>query len=124
MRVLLADDSDPVRRRVAALVAEVPGAVVVAEAADATAAIAGIAAHGPDVVVLDVVMPDGGGLAVMDAMAQWPKRPIVIVLTNLVEAEVRAAFQSRGAEHFLDKTADVDRLVETLRALARRDGAR
>jgi DNA-binding NarL/FixJ family response regulator len=120
MRVLLADDSDAVRRRVAAVVAEVPSARVVGEAADATAAIAGLAAHGPDVLVLDVMMPGGGGLAVMDAIAGWAARPTVIVFTNLVDDEVRAAFLARGADHFLDKSADVDRLAEVLRGLASR----
>lgn len=118
MRVLVADDSEAVRRRVAALVDEVPGARVVAEAGDASAAVAALAAYGPDVLVLDVVMPGGGGLAVMDAMAAWPTRPLVIVFTNLAEGEVRAAFLARGADHFLDKSADADRLMELLRARA------
>lgn len=118
MRVLLTDDSDAVRRRVAALVSEVPGARVVAEAAEATAAIAAVAAHGPDVLVLDVMMPGGGGLAVLDAIAAWTPRPVVIVFTNLVDDEVRAAFLARGADHFLDKSADLDRLAQLLRGLA------
>src|SRR5512134_7722 len=116
MRVLVADDSEAVRRRVAALVGDVPGALVVAEAADAPSAITGVTTHAPDVLVLDVMMPGGGGLAVMDALAGRGSRPTVIVFTNLVDDELRAAFLARGADHFLDKSADVDRLMELLRA--------
>jgi DNA-binding NarL/FixJ family response regulator len=62
------------------------------------------------------MMPGGGGLAVVDALAGRGSRPTVIVFTNLVDDELRAAFLARGADHFLDKSADADRLVELLRA--------
>ena len=124
MRVLLADDSDPVRSRVAALVRGVSGARVVAEAVDAPGAIAAVAAHGPDVLVLDVMMPGGGGLAVMDALGGRARRPTVIVFTNLVDDEVRAAFRARGADHFLDKSREFDRLAVLLADLAAARGTR
>jgi DNA-binding NarL/FixJ family response regulator len=119
MRVLLADDSDTVRRRVAALVGDVPGARIVAEAADAPTAIAAAAAHRPDVIVLDVMMPGGGGRAVMDALGSGDGRAAVIVFTNHADEETRAAFLARGARHVLDKTHDIERLVAVLADLAR-----
>ena len=124
MRVLLADDSDPVRSRVAALVEDVPGARLVAEAADAPTAIAAVRAHGPDVVVLDVMMPGGGGLAVLEALGGRERRPTVIVFTNLADDEVRAAFLARGADHFLDKSREFDRLAVLLADLAAARGTR
>ena len=57
MRVVLVDDEAPARARLRALLAEIGGVTVVAEADDADSARAAVAAHTPDVLFLDIEMP-------------------------------------------------------------------
>jgi CheY-like chemotaxis protein len=69
-------------------------------------------------------MPGGGGLAVIEAVREDERRPTVVVFTNLADDEVRAAFLARGADHFLDKSREFDRLAVLLEGLAAAAGAR
>jgi DNA-binding NarL/FixJ family response regulator len=119
MRVLVADDSAMLRGRVAALVSAVPGGAVV-EASDATQAVTALGSERFDVIILDVRMPGGGGLRVLDAIAALAPRPLVIVYTSHPTPEHREAFAARGVTHFLDKARDVAELDRLLREAAGR----
>jgi DNA-binding NarL/FixJ family response regulator len=119
LRVLLADDSAVVRDRIAALIAAVDAVTVVGQPRDTDAALVAIEATRPDVVVLDLFMPGGGGLVVLNALAGRPVQPVVIVFTNFPDEEYRVACARLGVDHFLDKSHDAPtllRLIETLAA--------
>ena len=128
LRVLIADDSPRLRRLLADAVGEVAGVEVVAEVEDGAAALAGVRTHRPDVVVLDLHMPIVGGLVALRALRESGARlagarPQVIVLTNHTGDVYRDACLAEGADHFFDKSAEVDRVLGVLRALAAADVA-
>ncbi len=118
MRVFIVDDSALVRRHVAEVVEGVAGAQVVGDAATAEQALAGIRDAAPDVIILDIAFPGGGGAGVLDALESHQPRPAVIVLTNYADPEHQRAFGRRGAAAFLDKTLEFDRLGPALERLS------
>jgi DNA-binding NarL/FixJ family response regulator len=113
IRVVLADDHAIVR---AGLKAELgPTFVVVGEADDAEGAIDVVNAHQPDLVVSDLHMPRGGGLAVVRACANTA--PIVILTVSEAERDLLDAV-AEGAAGYLLKTTPIDELRTAFRTAA------
>ena len=105
IRLVLADDHQIIR---AGLKAELgPRFAVVGEADDAEGAIDVINAHRPDLVVSDLHMPRGGGLAVVRACATFV--PIVILTVSEAERDLLDAV-AEGAAGYLLKTTPIDEL--------------
>jgi len=119
MRIFIVDDAPELRARVRQAVAALPAAEVVGEACDAATAILGIGRTEPDVVVLDVVFPHGGGRAVLDVLRASAAPPVVLVLTNHPEPEYRDFFLRRGAAGVFDKSLEFESFVAALADLAR-----
>ncbi|PAP77734.1 response regulator [Rubrivirga marina] len=117
IRVLVADDSSLLRRLLCDAIREVDGVEVVAEAADGAEAIDGVRAHEPGVVVLDLQMPVMGGLQALQRLRANGLGSHVIVLTNHADAVYRSACLEAGANHFFDKSAGIDRVLEVLRQM-------
>jgi two-component system, OmpR family, response regulator len=115
--VFLVDDSDVVREHLAQLVRSVPGARVVGEADMAFDAIYAIRRLKPSVVVLDIAMPGGSGIEVLEAIRREAHRPTVIMLTNFSQDRHRERCLELGADHFLDKLSQIDRLPEVIAQL-------
>lgn len=114
LRLVLADDHPVVRRGVAADLGD--DFCVVGEAADTGEAIAVITATRPDLVVCDVHMPGGGGIAVVGRCAEIA--PIVMFTVSDAEQDVLDAVAA-GALGYLTKTTTGDELRGALRRAAR-----
>jgi DNA-binding NarL/FixJ family response regulator len=118
--VVVADDSAAFRRSLCAYLAGVPGVRVVGEAADADEAVAVTAATEPDVVLLDLVMPRGGGTSAARRIKSAREATRILLVSLLGQRELAHAVQSAGADGFVCK-ADIDtHLVEALELGARR----
>ncbi len=117
LRVLIADDEEIARRRLARLLAMIPETAVAGECADAGAVLERVREGGVDVLLLDIQMP---GLTGLDAVALLPHGgPQVIFCTAHAEHAV-GAFDA-GAVDYLQKPVDAARLQKALeRARARR----
>jgi DNA-binding NarL/FixJ family response regulator len=116
-RVLLVDDSDIIRSRVRASLSSIAGVEIVAEATDADSALRELSHRQPDIMVLDLMLPGGGGTRVLERMARSKDRPVVIVFTNFPYPEYRTRCAELGAHYFFDKTADHERLPKLIRRL-------
>src|SRR5689334_6792116 len=114
MRVFLADDSVPVRDRILALLGEMQDVKVVGHAEDSLAARALITALQPDVVILDINMPGGSGIEVLHEIKQLSPCPKVIMLTNYSQPQYRKRCLEEGADFFLDKSTEFEKLREAL----------
>ena len=108
--VFLVDDSAPIRERLEELLVQGSPARIVGEADSAATAIEGILATRPTVAVLDYRLPDGTAVDILHAVAGVARETVFIVLTNHVSAAVLAACMAAGAQHFLDKSSEFDRL--------------
>jgi two-component system response regulator MprA len=117
-RVLVAEDDQRVRDSLArALVYE---GYDVTTAVDGADALASMADGMPDVVVLDVQMPNVDGLTVCRRMRQGGDRTPVLMLTARHEVTDRVAGLDAGADDYLVKPFALDELLARLRALLRR----
>ncbi len=68
----------------------------------------------PDVVTLDIRMPELSGLKVLEAMRTESERPLVIVLSGLTELEYRDKCLQLGAEFFFNKATEFEKVIEIL----------
>ena len=115
-KVFVVDDSAVVRERLITLLAEVPNVTIAGEADRPSEAIAGIQRQRPDIVVLDISMPGGSGLQVLETVKKDKSAPMVIMLTNFDHPQYRQRCMQLGADHFLDKSNSFERVIEIVRS--------
>jgi DNA-binding NarL/FixJ family response regulator len=117
-RIVVVDDHDIARMGLVTILRGVPEFSVVAEAADAPGALAEVARCQPDLVLLDVRMPNTAGLdAARQIRARWPAIRVVMVSSWDFPEYVLEAFQA-GARGYLSKGASCAEIVdEVQRAL-------
>jgi len=119
MRLLLVDDHALVRGGLRALVTGLPDITDVMEAADGHEALAAVAAHRPDVVLMDISMPRMNGLEATSLILRIaPATRVIIVSMHHNEEHVWNALRA-GASGYLAKSAVVEELQEALRAVHR-----
>ncbi len=119
MRVLIADDSPLFVERVTAVLADLREVEVVGFAGTVPEAACAVRSLNPDVMILDIEMPGGSGIDVLDGIPRSQMRPVVIVLTNHGSPQYRRKCLERGAHFFLDKAADFEKLPALLHGLNR-----
>jgi DNA-binding NarL/FixJ family response regulator len=101
--VLLVDD-DPAFRTLARLILTAAGLHVVAEADTAAAARAAAADLRPDSALVDVGLPDGGGVSLARVLTELPWRPRVLLTSTDPEATTPDDVRRSGARGFLPKS--------------------
>src|SRR5829696_8826094 len=97
--IFIVDDSPVVRERLVHLLQEVPEVEVVGEADIAFEAINSIRRLRPHVVVLDISMPGGSGIYVLETIAKERPRPSIIMLTNFATDQYRLKCRQLGADY-------------------------
>lgn len=118
--VLVVDDAVMVRDRLVALLRDLPGVDVVGTAGDVPEGLAEARRLAPDAVVLDIRMPGGDGVMILKDIKARAPETVVVILTNYAGAVHRSRCLAASADHFLDKSADLDRLAEVFGGLAAR----
>jgi two-component system LytT family response regulator len=109
LRALVADDEPLARRKLAALLAEVGGVVQVGEAGDGVQAVEAVARLRPDLLFLDIQMPECDGVQVVRQLDGLDHRPVVI-FTTAHDRYAIAAFEL-GAVDYLLKPFGRERFV-------------
>ncbi len=118
IRVVLADDHAIVRAGLRALLSCQPDVRVVAEARTGVEALAALAAHAPQVLLLDLSMPDLDGVeTITRARAAAPATGILVLSMHAAREHVRPAIRA-GAHGYVVKGSGLDDLVRALRAVA------
>lgn len=117
MRVFIVDDSDLVRQRLGAMLSQMQGIEVVGEARDALEATKLILNLKPEVVVLDIRIPAGSGIDVLQNIKRARPAPKVIMLTNYPYPQYRKKAEDTGADFFFDKATEFDKVAEALEEL-------
>jgi DNA-binding NarL/FixJ family response regulator len=117
MKVFIADDSRAVVERLADLLEDVPGAQLVGQAGDVTEAVRSIQRMKPDALILDLQMPGGSGLDVLRAIRVEHPHLYVLICTNYPYPPYREECLIAGANFFLDKSAEFEKIPAILREL-------
>jgi len=119
LRVMLVDDHEVVREGLQALLNRRPGMTVVGEAGSVAQAIEVAAREKPDVVVMDVRLPDGSGVeACREIRSQRPETRL-IMLTSYADEEAVLASIVAGASAYLLKQTRGQQLADAIEAVAR-----
>jgi len=113
--VFIVDDSPVVRDRLSRIIAELDGVAIAGQADIAFEAINEIRRLQPDYVVLDISMPGGSGMYVLETLKRERPAPVIIMLTNFDHDPYRRKCLQLGADHFFDKTAEFEKVLDVLR---------
>jgi len=117
IRVMVVDDHAMMRHGVAALVAGQPDMMLVAEAENGRAAIEQFRAQRPDITLMDLQMPEMGGLdAIIAICGEFPDARIIVLTTYVGDVQALRALKA-GARGYLLKNALRRELVETIRTV-------
>ena len=122
IRVVLVDDEAMVRVGLRMVLSAEPDIDVVGEASDGAAAVGVVAKTQPDVVLMDIRMPEVDGIeGARRVLARSPEVKVVVLTTFDEDAYVEAALRS-GVRGFLLKVAPPERLIDAVRTVARGGG--
>ncbi|MET3425505.1 DNA-binding NarL/FixJ family response regulator [Actinoplanes tereljensis] len=121
IRVLVADDQTLVRTGFRVILEADGDIEVVAEAATGTEAIRQAQLATPDVILMDIRMPEMDGLAATEEILRQPDPPTIVVLTTFDQNEYVYRALHAGAAGFLLKDAPSSRLIAAVRAAATGD---
>jgi len=116
--VCLVDDQNLVRQGVRSLLDLAEDIRVVAECADGAQAVQDIPRVKPDVVLLDLRMPNMSGLEVLQALATRNELPPTIILTTFDDDQLVLQGLKAGARGYLLKDVSLEQLVEAVRTVA------
>ena len=112
IKVFIADDSLIVREHLVTMLDELAGIEIVGQAGNVAEAISAIRLLKPDAVILDILMPGGSGIDVLENIKQNDSTLVVIVLTNYPYPVFRQKCLQAGADFFLDKSTEFDQIPE------------
>ncbi|NND75087.1 MAG: response regulator transcription factor [Ilumatobacter sp.] len=119
MTVVVVDDHALFREGVLAILSTVVDVVVVAEAVDGAGAIAAVAEHEPDVVLMDVMLPEMNGVEATEACRAAHPDVAVVMVTMMDDPETVFAAMCAGARGYLVKGADHVTMLNAIRSAAR-----
>jgi DNA-binding NarL/FixJ family response regulator len=114
MKVFIADDSAAFRKSIIALISDLQIIERIGQAGNVQDAINNIQEFGPDVVILDIRMPGGNGIDVLRKIGKTNQLPVFIMLTNYACSRYREKCMNAGADFFLDKSNEFEKLAGIL----------
>ncbi len=107
LQILIVDDAHFILDRLASLINEYTPDSSIRSAINAEQALALVTASLPDIVILDINLPDFSGIEVLKKIREKNKvKPVIIMLTNNTISDYRLACLELGANYFLDKSKD------------------
>lgn len=118
IRVLLVDDQPAVRRGLLMRLHLEPDIQVIGEASTGREALSLAQALSPDVVLMDVEMPDMDGIEATAALRQAVSASTVVILSIHDDAQTRRRAQAAGAVAFVEKRGATDSLLAAIRQAA------
>jgi DNA-binding NarL/FixJ family response regulator len=118
IRVLIAEDDPGLRQVMSEVILGDPAFELIAAVADTEAAIATAAASQPDVAIVDVRMPGGGGVVATRGIIDASGHTRVIAFTGHHDESVAAEMFEAGVTGYLVKGSGIDEIVRTIHTIA------
>ena len=115
LRILVVDDELPIRRF---LNAALSGEYTVLEAASGQEALSTVVLGHPDVIILDLGLPDMDGVEVTRSLREWTQTPVIVISIRESETDKVAALDA-GADDYLTKPFGIGELMARLRVALR-----
>lgn len=121
VRVMIVDDHEVVRRGIADVIDDTRGLSVAAEAATVAEAVRRLPAVRPDLLLVDLQLPDGTGIDVMKTAKEIEPEQLMLVLTSFDDQDAVRASRDAGARGFLLKSVRSGEIIQGIREVM--DGA-
>jgi DNA-binding NarL/FixJ family response regulator len=118
LKLLIVDDSELIRSSLRGMVAGLPGSTTVQMAASLDEAVKSARGDPPDLVVLDLFLPDGVSLGFITALIGQVPGVQIAVLTNDIHPVNRTHSLAAGAHWFFDKSTEFIQLLDVVRQQA------
>jgi DNA-binding NarL/FixJ family response regulator len=112
--VLICDDNAAMRTLLGVIVGSSPGLRVLGEANDGNEAVAEARRHQPDVILLDLAMPNRNGLEALPELRSVAPEARIIVFSGFATATVADQVLALGAASYLEKGADPDMIIDAI----------
>lgn len=119
--VYIVDDSQEVRERLIAMISELEGTTIAGATGEPQEAVTAIRRLQPDAVILDIRMPGMSGIQVLREIKQDLRAPLVIMLTNYPFGQYRRECAEAGADYFLNKSTEFEKINEILARIVQAD---
>ena len=117
MKVLVIDDDEQIRRLLSLVLSNVGWEVE--EASDGASGLRSAVDGRPDVILLDINLPDMGGSAVLSSIRAWSPLPVIVVSVRDSEADI-SGFLNGGADDYIIKPFHTGELISRIKAVRRR----
>lgn len=119
-RVLIVDDEAPIRRYLRPIL--ISQGFDVYEAANGQEALSAVVDHRPDLIILDLGLPDIDGIEITRRLREWSQTPIIILSVRETQRDKVAALDA-GADDYLTKPFGSNELLARIRVIQRRQSA-
>lgn len=117
LRVLIVDDSPIIRDRLSEFLSDLPNMALVGKAEDGRQGETLFRQHRPDLVILDIDLPEIGGLDLLSQFKAEDPACIVVMLTSYSFRQIRQRCKTLGADYFFEKAREFDKVTELLTGL-------
>lgn len=114
MKVFVVEDSTVIREILQTILAEIPALELIGHDESEAGAIKQIESLHPDVVILDISLKPGSGIAVLEYIKKHHPETIVMVLTNYADEFYFRRCKEGGADFFFDKTFQIKQVRAAL----------
>ena len=118
MKVLIVDDSNIIRDRIAKMLSGIARVEIAGEASNSIEAIHMVNKLRPDVVTLDIRIPGESGIEVLKKIKKTHSSIIVLVLTNFPQEQYRNKCYKLGGDYFFSKSDEFEKVEEIVSILA------
>lgn len=112
MKLMIVDDSEIISKRLKELLQDIDGLEIGALIGDGIDATSMYSKLNPDIIILDLMIPRMNGLDVLKYVRSKSKSVVIIILTNYDQAYFRERCADIGADYFLDKSSDFEKVYE------------
>lgn len=121
VKLLVVDDSDPIRTSLRSLLLGIPGIASIHTANSLEQALESVQRILPSMLILDLHLPDGNALSALASLKQLAPEMQIVILTNDASTFNRKRCLSTGANWFFDKSMEYDSLLDLVRSQAAGD---
>lgn len=118
MKILLVDNSPLVSRKLEEFLKELPQISLVRSVRNENEALEVLFSINPDVVILDISMPDKGGMTLLRYIKETMPQIRVIIVSNWIDEFYKRICLKLGAIAYLDKTYELEELKKVISALS------
>lgn len=120
MKLLIVNGSAIIRERLKAMLSELAKIEIIGQAQDADEALTSIRKLNPDVVILDIGLPRGNGIDLLQKIKKYKPAPIVIIFTLYSYPQYRKKCMDAGAEYFFNKSTEFKKITEVLKKIIKK----